>query len=370
MSRYKDDPTVAFWQLMNEAEVNPGGAFGTCPPGDGPRDTLVAFASDVSGLVKAIDPDHLLSLGTIGGGQCGTSGSQYQDVHALPNIDLCEYHDYTPNQAIPGDRFNGLSVRIDQCAALDKPLFIGETGIRPIDAGGTFDDRSVALRTKVATQFRLGIDGVVAWDYSPGGSTLDNYDLGPFDPAIVFGLSPESVPPPFVVTTTDDVDDGTCDASHCSLREAIIAANEPIGRTSLIGFDIPGPAPHTIRPTTPLPALTRTILIDGTSQPDFTAGAPTVELSGVDGPVGDGLRIEGSDVFVRGLVINGFGGSAIHLVGGGSSMITGNWIGTDVTGTTRGPSLRAGRRRHRDRGQCPEPGRWRDRRRPEPLRRQ
>ena len=74
VGRYKDDATVAFWQLMNEAEVNPGGAFGVCPPGDGPRDELIDFATDMSGLVKSIDPQHLLSLGTIGGGQCGTSG--------------------------------------------------------------------------------------------------------------------------------------------------------------------------------------------------------------------------------------------------------------------------------------------------------
>ena len=32
---------------------------------------LKAFAADVSGLVKSIDPNHLVSLGTIGGGQCG-----------------------------------------------------------------------------------------------------------------------------------------------------------------------------------------------------------------------------------------------------------------------------------------------------------
>src|SRR4029079_4600181 len=68
VSRYKDDPTVAFWQLMNEAEVNPAGAFGACPPGDEPRDTLISFATTVGDLVKGIDPDHLLSLGTIGGG--------------------------------------------------------------------------------------------------------------------------------------------------------------------------------------------------------------------------------------------------------------------------------------------------------------
>ena len=101
VNRYRNDPTILAWQLINEAEVNPGGAFGVCPPGDVPRDELIAWAGDVSNLVRSIDPNHLISLGTIGGGQCGSQGSQYQDVHALPNIDLCEYHDYSPAMAMP-----------------------------------------------------------------------------------------------------------------------------------------------------------------------------------------------------------------------------------------------------------------------------
>ena len=341
VARYKDDPTVAFWQLMNEAEVNPGGAFGACPPGDGPRDTLKAFASDVSSLVKGIDPEHLVSLGTIGGGQCGTSGPQYQDVYSLPDLDLCEYHDYTPNQSIPGDQWNGLGVRIQQCAALDKPLFVGELGVRPIDAGGTLLDRARTIRAKVVAQVRRGIDGVVVWDYSPSGPTLDNYDLGPYDAALEFGTNPENATAPYVVTTTDDLDDGSCDAVHCSLREAIAAAQAG-GTLPIVQFAIPGSGPHVIRPTSALPTITRALLLDGTSQTDF-AGSPTVVISGVDAPAGDGLVIQHDDAAVRGLVINGFTGADIRLLGAGSSLITGNRIGTDVSGTVavRNPSGQA-----------------------------
>ena len=341
VARYKDDPTVAFWQLMNEAEVNPAGAFGACPPGDGPRDTLKAFASDVSSLVKGIDPEHLVSLGTIGGGQCGTSGPQYQDVYSLPDLDLCEYHDYTPNQSIPGDQWNGLGVRIQQCAALDKPLFVGELGVRPIDAGGTLLDRARTIRAKVVAQVRRGIDGVVVWDYSPSGPTLDNYDLGPYDAALEFGTNPENATAPYVVTTTDDLDDGTCDAVHCSLREAIAAAQAG-GTLPIVQFAIPGSGPHVIRPTSALPTITRPLLLDGTSQTDF-AGSPTVVISGVDAPAGDGLVIQNDDAAVRGLVINGFTGADIRLLGAGSSLITGNRIGTDVSGTVavRNPSGQA-----------------------------
>lgn len=341
VGRYKDDPTVAFWQLMNEAEVNPAGAFGACPPGDGPRDTLIDFATDMSGLVKSIDHDHLLSLGTIGGGQCGTSGLQYKDVHAIPGIDLCEYHDYTPNQAIPGDQWNGLGVRLQQCAELGKPVVIGETGIRPIDVGGTLEDRETALRTKIQAQMARGIDGVLAWDFSISGSTLDDYDIGPDDIARR-AFEPLDYHRLLVVNTTDDANGGTCDASHCSLREAINASNNDPGMTNTIDFALSGPAPHVIKPTAPLPTIVRPVVIDGTSQTDF-AGSPTVVLSGVDGPVTDGLVLAAPDSAVRGLVVNGFGQADLHLASGGSSLIVGNRIGTDASGTTavRHPSGRA-----------------------------
>src|SRR5881394_453461 len=67
VSRYKDDPTILAWQLVNEPEVlnQNGGDCGAVP--ESTAETILAsFASDVSGLVKSIDPNHLVSLGTIG----------------------------------------------------------------------------------------------------------------------------------------------------------------------------------------------------------------------------------------------------------------------------------------------------------------
>jgi Tol biopolymer transport system component/alpha-tubulin suppressor-like RCC1 family protein len=183
VSRYKDDPRIAFWQLINEAEVTP------CPAGDlQPYQTLHDWAADVSGLVKSIDADHLVSLGTIGSGQCGADGPRYQDLHAIPTIDLCEYHDYgAPNVGMPGDEFNGLQLRIDQCKDLGKPLFVGEAGIIPNDVGGTFQARTDAFQVKLDAQYGAGVVGFLAWAWSPQNvpaSTLNNYDIGPGDPAL------------------------------------------------------------------------------------------------------------------------------------------------------------------------------------------
>jgi len=188
VSRYKDDPRIAFWQLVNEAEVTEvvGGVRQPCPQGtDEPADILRAWATDVSGLVKSIDHHHLISLGTIGSGQCGAQGPQYQSVHDISTIDLCEYHDYgSPNVPMPGDQFNGLQVRINQCNGLNKPVVVGEAGIIPNDVGGTLPKRAAAFQAKIDAQFAAGIQGFLAWDWSSLGSTLNNYDIGPGDPSL------------------------------------------------------------------------------------------------------------------------------------------------------------------------------------------
>ena len=197
--------------------------------------------------------------------------------------------------------------------------------------GARFEDRAQALHTKIELQFARGVDGVVAWNWSPAGSTLDDYDIGPEDPALQ--ALQDGGRTSYVVNTTDDADDGLCTSSHCSLREAINQSNADGQTKNDIRFDIAGPAPHVIKPTTPLPAITRDVLIDGTSQPDFTSGAPTIVLSGVDGPVTDGLTVDAVHSAIRGLVINGFGGAAIRM-DEGEGLITGNFIGTGADGSS------------------------------------
>jgi mannan endo-1,4-beta-mannosidase len=184
VTRYRDDPTIMAWQLVNEAEA--GSAFeGECS--ETAAATLKAFASHMGRLIKEIDPDHLVSLGTIGSGQCGARGTEYFDLHDVPEIDLCEYHDYNDVSALPGDRWNGLRRRIAQCAHLDKPLFVGEVGLHASQADGTLEGRARALDRKVRVQFSAGVVGVLAWlwrDGEHGGSSLDGYEIGPGDPVL------------------------------------------------------------------------------------------------------------------------------------------------------------------------------------------
>jgi hypothetical protein len=177
VTRYRDDPTVLAWQLINEAtDPTPSGG---CSPSA--SRTLRRFAQDMAGLVKGIDNNHLLSLGTWGARDCGTAGSAYQDVHSVPGIDLCEMHDYSgASAALPQE----LQLRLRQCRALGKPLFIGEVGIRVQDAG-SLSGRAAAFRTKLSAESAAGVAGSLIWDWGDGDQAgYSGFEVQPGDPIL------------------------------------------------------------------------------------------------------------------------------------------------------------------------------------------
>jgi endo-1,4-beta-mannosidase len=176
VQRYANDPTVLMWQMMNEAEAGGGGCSESAA-----ASALNAFATDIGGLIHGIDHNHLVNLGTIGSGQCGVSGSDYKTVYSSPGTDVCEYHDYNfDSTAMPSYLQNDLNY----CAALGKPMFVGEGGIQ----------RSVGLTTryndflaKFNAQFPAGVNGYLIWQFGLGGG-LDNYAVNPDDPVMTQGL--------------------------------------------------------------------------------------------------------------------------------------------------------------------------------------
>jgi hypothetical protein len=127
-----------------------------------------------------------------------------------------------------------------------------------------------------------------------------------------------------------------------SLRQAILDANNNEGADT-IKFNIPVQAVHTISPTSELPHITDPVTIDGYSQPGSEPNSRVtgaidavilIELNGIDLQSGEhGLRIDASNVVVRGLAINRFITHGINIVGGTGTSIEGNFIGMDPSGT-------------------------------------
>ena len=153
--------------------------------------------------------------------------------------------------------------------------------------------------------------------------------------------------PLFVVNTTDDTDDGTCDAVHCSLREALSAAGAQSG-VDTITFDItttdPGYDPETgvwtIEPTEGYNVPPDTI-VDGSIGTAPTVGGsalrPGIEIDGTTLAVlgYTGLRLS-ENVILRGLVVNHFQ----YGIWVGASQVTIGlcYVGTDPTGTSAKPN--------------------------------
>ena len=99
----------------------------------------------------------------------------------------------------------------------------------------------------------------------------------------------------FRVTTTADHGAG-------SLRQAILDSNLASGGTNTIDFDIPGRGVQTIAPITPLPAITTSVLIDGTTQPGY-AGTPLIAVGGGLSAIDGGVTISASEVTIRGMAV-------------------------------------------------------------------
>ena len=192
-----DDPRVAA-VIEPEAEVKPTTSATSCSPNAGDP-LLTNFATDVSGVdqVDRSEPPRQRSARSVVG-SAAPSGPDYQDgARASRRIDLCEYHDYgSPTTAIPGDQFNGLQVRLNQCRALGKPLFVGETGIASSGRGAVDSPtESSRLPDEVrCVSSRAGIVGELVWAWNKDGSA-GSYDIGPADPALAVLAQPGASDP-------------------------------------------------------------------------------------------------------------------------------------------------------------------------------
>lgn len=133
----------------------------------------------------------------------------------------------------------------------------------------------------------------------------------------------------FTVVTTNDSGAG-------SIRDAIILANSTTG-TDTIAFAIPGAGVQTIMPLSPLPAITDSVVVDGTTQ--GISSSPLIEIDGTSaGTTASGIRLAAGANTLRGLAVTNFKLNGILITSNGNK-IEGSYIGLDPDGLTAAPNL-------------------------------
>ncbi|MFO0937238.1 MAG: FG-GAP-like repeat-containing protein [Gemmataceae bacterium] len=146
-------------------------------------------------------------------------------------------------------------------------------------------------------------------------------------------LEERNAPAVFTVTTTADTPVGG-NNSDGSLRAAINNANLTPGQDT-INFNIPGTGISKISLVGPLPSINEGVTIDATTQPGYSGTPVVeLNGSGITQAVTNGfLILNASNVTIRGFIINNFKGSGIKISGGSNNVIVGNLIGLNSAGT-------------------------------------
>ena len=172
--------------------------------------------------------------------------------------------------------------------------------------------------------------------YTVGVDNVGNFETTPTQAEATTQVEVQTTPG--TVNTTQDSGPG-------SLRQAILDVNA--GLVGSIAFAIPTGDPgynaatqsFEIQPSSPLPAFTTKVTLDGTTQPGYT-GTPLIQVDGTNaGDGANGLEFDsGSDGgTVVGLDVTDFSGDGIALFSN-SDTINSCYIGTDIAGTTALPN--------------------------------
>jgi mannan endo-1,4-beta-mannosidase len=138
--KYKDDPTIFAWELMNEPRYP-----GATPNEDSTGTTLRAWVDEMGAFIKGIDPNHLLGAGLEGHearyGFGGNEGNPFISIQQSPYIDFTSAHPY------PTEGWAALSIAQTQALIrawisdshnqVGKPFYMGEFNTHANASTGT-----------------------------------------------------------------------------------------------------------------------------------------------------------------------------------------------------------------------------------------
>jgi Malectin domain len=156
VTRYKGDPGILFFELINEVTEDPGLA------------AVKTFYDTIGGLIHSIDPGALVSTGMHGVWAWGAA--DYRAVNASAGIDVTGDHDYNLTDGsghMVSPILNSYSAN-----STDKPFYIGESGP---DNSGSFSwgfQNSSQYATWLSTRYTATFNahancvGILDWDWA------------------------------------------------------------------------------------------------------------------------------------------------------------------------------------------------------------
>jgi mannan endo-1,4-beta-mannosidase len=161
--RYANSPAIGMWEIANE----PGWG---CNCGI-TREEYRSFFDTTADLIKSLDPNHLVESGTLGINPAEIkSGTDYQYIHAGPNVDVLSIHEYEYDYNGNMNALGNFSTYKTAANNLNKPIIVGETGAKlnqPTNA--TCRNSSVTIdqvaKAKFDDYFAKGANVVLIWDW-------------------------------------------------------------------------------------------------------------------------------------------------------------------------------------------------------------
>ncbi|MFI7058795.1 cellulose binding domain-containing protein [Streptosporangium canum] len=134
--KYKDDPTIFAWELMNEPRYE-----NQTPNENTTGITLRKWVDEMGAFIKGIDPNHMLGTGLEAHetrfGFGGDEGNPFVYIHQSPSIDFTSAHPY------PTEHWADLSIAETQALVrtwvheshdvISKPFYLGEFNVHNVD---------------------------------------------------------------------------------------------------------------------------------------------------------------------------------------------------------------------------------------------
>jgi len=151
--RYKNSPAVGIWEIMNE-------------PGRGSTNAAMrSFFDETAALIKSLDPNHLVGTGTLAEYVSGTT--DYAFVHGGPNVDVGSLHEYDYPFENSRTIISGhLAPTVSAMSSINKPLYIGETGIGLTNTCVGAQERANVLIQKFDGYLSRGAIGILYWGWA------------------------------------------------------------------------------------------------------------------------------------------------------------------------------------------------------------